>query len=220
MSETTKHVEMLTTMQCDQAQGYLYSRPLKLPALKRFLYQGDCASANFTGQVRASAEHSLRLVKTRCTWRDDTFSCAELHPLCESRFDHMPTDTTRLKCFVIASPHDRRFEQLYQEIYDGAIRDAAIQDAELIPCRTTFDAAAKLSMETIVEDIAYCDACFADLSQESPYLWFAIGCALALGKPLCLVSSKNVVEEAPFALPQPGGDAISAACSSQRLSEA
>ena len=34
--ETTKHVEMLTAMQCDQAQGYLYSRPLKLPALKRF----------------------------------------------------------------------------------------------------------------------------------------------------------------------------------------
>jgi diguanylate cyclase (GGDEF)-like protein len=34
--ETTKHVEMLTTMQCDQAQGYLYSRPLKLPSLKRF----------------------------------------------------------------------------------------------------------------------------------------------------------------------------------------
>jgi hypothetical protein len=116
----------------------------------------------------------------------------------------MPTDTIRLKCFVIASPQDRRFEQLYEEIYAGAIRGAASQDAELVPCRTTFDAAAKLSMETIAQDIAYCDACFADLSQESAYQWFAIGCALALVKPLCLVSSKNVTEEAPFALPQPG----------------
>jgi hypothetical protein len=121
----------------------------------------------------------------------------------------MPTDIRRLKCFVIASPQDRRFEQLYEEIYDGAIRGAASrgtanQDAELIPCRTTFDAAAKLSMETIAQDIAYCDACFADLSQDSAYQWFAIGCALALGKPLCLVSSKNVAEDAPFALPQPG----------------
>jgi hypothetical protein len=116
----------------------------------------------------------------------------------------MPTDITRLKCFVIASPHDHRFEQLYEEIYDGAIRDAGVQDAQMIPCRTTFDASAKLSVETIVQDIAYCDACFADLSQESPYLWFAIGCAVALGKPLCLVSSKNVAEDAPFVLPQPG----------------
>ena len=116
----------------------------------------------------------------------------------------MPIDITRLKCFVIASPQDRRFEQLYEEIYDGAIRDAGVQDAQLIPCRTTFDAAAKHSMETIVEDIAHCDACFADLSQESPYLWFAIGCAVALGKPLCLVSSKDVAEDAPFALPEPG----------------
>jgi hypothetical protein len=116
----------------------------------------------------------------------------------------MPTDITRLKCFVIAPPQDRRFEQLYEEIYDGAIRDAGVTDAQLIPCRTTFDAAAKLSMETIAQDLAYCDACFADLSQESAYLWYAIGCAVALGKPLCLVSSKNVAEDAPFALPQPG----------------
>ena len=65
---------------------------------------------------------------------------------------------------------------------------------ELIPCMTTFDAEMKLPMETIVQDIGSCDACFADLSQESSYLWFAIGCALALGKPLCLVSSKNVTK--------------------------
>ena len=132
----------------------------------------------------------------------------------------MPIDATRLKCFVIASPQDRRFEQLYEEIYDGAIRDAGVENAQLIPCRTTFDALAKFSMETIVQDIAYCDACFADLSQESPYLWFAIGCALALGKPLCLVSSKNVAEDAPFALPQPGVIQYPLSCSSERLSEA
>ncbi len=111
----------------------------------------------------------------------------------------MSADINRLKCFVIASAQDRRFEPLYEEIYDAAIRDA-----QMIPCRTTFDAAAKLSMETIAQDIAYCDACFADLSQENPYLWFAIGCALALNKPLCLVSSGNAEDKAPFVLPQSG----------------
>ena len=108
----------------------------------------------------------------------------------------MPTDMTYVKCFVIASPEDQRFEQLYQEIYD-----IAICDAQLIPCRTMFDAEMKLPMETIVQDIGSCDACFADLSQESAYLWFAIGCALALGMPLCLVSSKSE-NETPFELPQ------------------
>jgi hypothetical protein len=115
----------------------------------------------------------------------------------------MTTGITYLKCFVIAFPQDRRFEQLYQEIYDVAIRDVAIRDAQLIPCRTMFETDAKLPIETIVQDIGSCDACFADLSQESAYQWFAIGCALAMGKPLCVVSSKDE-NNAPFALPQPG----------------
>ena len=115
----------------------------------------------------------------------------------------MATDMTYMKCFVIASPEDKRFEQLYEEIYDIAIRDVAIRDAQLIPCRTMFDAEGKLPMETIVQDIGSCDACFADISQENAYLWFAIGCALALGKPLCLVSSKSE-NEAPFELSQSG----------------
>lgn len=34
--ETTQHVDMLTQMKCDQAQGYLFSRPLSLSALKSF----------------------------------------------------------------------------------------------------------------------------------------------------------------------------------------
>ena len=34
--ETTSHVDTLVQMKCDSAQGYLYSRPLKLAALKEF----------------------------------------------------------------------------------------------------------------------------------------------------------------------------------------
>lgn len=34
--ETTDHVETLINMQCDQAQGYLYSRPISLSALRSF----------------------------------------------------------------------------------------------------------------------------------------------------------------------------------------
>ncbi len=34
--ETTDHVETLINMQCDQAQGYLYSRPISLSALRNF----------------------------------------------------------------------------------------------------------------------------------------------------------------------------------------
>jgi EAL domain-containing protein (putative c-di-GMP-specific phosphodiesterase class I) len=34
--ETSPHVQMLTRMKCDQAQGYLYSRPLTLSGLRSF----------------------------------------------------------------------------------------------------------------------------------------------------------------------------------------
>ncbi len=34
--ETSQHVDMLVQMRCDQAQGYLYSRPLSLKALRHF----------------------------------------------------------------------------------------------------------------------------------------------------------------------------------------
>ena len=37
--ESQEHVEMLTQMSCDQAQGYFYSRPLKPADLERFAFQ-------------------------------------------------------------------------------------------------------------------------------------------------------------------------------------
>jgi diguanylate cyclase (GGDEF)-like protein/PAS domain S-box-containing protein len=44
--ETTRHVEMLTQMKCDQAQGFLFSKPLSLPAIRSF---ADAAHAQLPG---------------------------------------------------------------------------------------------------------------------------------------------------------------------------
>lgn len=44
--ETSNHVETLTQMKCDSAQGFLYSRPLKLSSLKTFAKRLPAISGN------------------------------------------------------------------------------------------------------------------------------------------------------------------------------
>jgi hypothetical protein len=84
-------------------------------------------------------------------------------------------------CFVIGSANDSHFNELYNELFR-----VAIEGAQLTPLRPDAEAA---SMTSVAQQIGASAACFADLSQENASTWFAVGCAVALGKPLCLISS-------------------------------
>ncbi len=87
-------------------------------------------------------------------------------------------------CFVIQSPQDARLDRLYNELFRSAILEA-----QLTPYRPAVTPGEPPALEEVAAQIRASSACFADLTEESPYAWFALGCATALGKPLCVIAS-------------------------------
>jgi hypothetical protein len=87
-------------------------------------------------------------------------------------------------CFVMQEFDKGRYDRLYDEIFEPAINGANLK-----PYRVDKDPAASIPIETIAEQITASVACFAELSEDNPNVWFELGFALAKDKPLCLVCS-------------------------------
>jgi hypothetical protein len=98
----------------------------------------------------------------------------------------MAKENSNFTCFVVQAPQDKRFEQLYNELFR-----IAIAEAQLAPRLMNLSSGQPPSMKDIADQVGAATACFADITQDSPYVWFAIGCATALGKPLCVISSAD-----------------------------
>jgi len=95
-------------------------------------------------------------------------------------------EDTKGQCFVM-QPFDRdRYDRLYEQIFDPAIRSA-----NLIPYRVDNDPGASVPIETIEQQITNSVACFAEISEDNPNVWFELGYAIARDKPLCLVCSTS-----------------------------
>ena len=94
------------------------------------------------------------------------------------------TEQSSNRCVVLLPAADPRFTRLFDELFIVAITEAG-----LIPHRIEQIAAEHLPVDRLVREIAKADVVFADLSESSDEIWFALGCALALDKPLCLISS-------------------------------
>jgi hypothetical protein len=88
------------------------------------------------------------------------------------------------RCFVMQHFDKGRYDQLYEEIFSPAIKGAS-----LTPYRVDKDPAASIPIDTVAEQIAASVACFAELSEDNPNVWFELGFAIAKDKPLCLVCS-------------------------------
>jgi hypothetical protein len=95
------------------------------------------------------------------------------------------------RCFVIQK-FDVRYNRLFDEIFDSAIGKADLQ-----PYRVDRDPGASIPIETIEQEISDSLACFAELSEDNPNVWFELGYAIARNKPLCLVCSEKR-EKFPF----------------------
>jgi hypothetical protein len=94
------------------------------------------------------------------------------------------TEQSSNRCVVLLPAADPRFTRLFDELFTVAITEAG-----LVPHRIEQIAAEHLPVDRLVREIAKADVVFADLSESSDEIWFALGCALALAKPLCLISS-------------------------------
>jgi hypothetical protein len=93
------------------------------------------------------------------------------------------SEPDKKRCIVLlpAGPH---FERLFEEVLEGAIRKTG-----LMPSRLYWNAFSPTPIHLFVDEIEQAKALVADISEHTDEIWLAIGCAVALGKPLCLISS-------------------------------
>lgn len=91
-------------------------------------------------------------------------------------------DDSKGQCFIMQPFDSAVYDSLYEQVFDPAIRDAKLK-----PYRVDNDPGASIPIETIEEEITKSLACFGEISEDNPNVWFELGYAIAREKPLCLV---------------------------------
>lgn len=94
------------------------------------------------------------------------------------------SEWNKKRCIVLLPPGPY-YERLFDEILELAILETG-----LTPCRLPLSSSPPIPLNVFVDQIEQAEAVFADTSENTAEIWFAIGCAVALGRPLCLVSSR------------------------------
>lgn len=84
-------------------------------------------------------------------------------------------------CFVI-----QQFDEANDKRYKSVIKPA-IEEAGFEPYRVDQDKTVQSPIESIEQKIRESDVCFADISDDNANVWFEVGFAAALEKPLILV---------------------------------
>jgi hypothetical protein len=92
-------------------------------------------------------------------------------------------ERNKKRCTVLL-PSGPHFERLFEEVLELAIRKAG-----LLPSRLLWNAFSPTPIHIFVDQIEQAEALVADISEHTDEIWLAVGCAVALGKPLCLISS-------------------------------
>ena len=93
------------------------------------------------------------------------------------------SERNKNQCIVLL-PSGPHFEHLFEEVLEIAIRKTG-----LVPSRVYWNAFSPTPIHLFVDEIEEAEALVADISGHTEEIWLAVGCAVALGKPLCLISS-------------------------------
>jgi hypothetical protein len=89
-------------------------------------------------------------------------------------------------CFVI-QPFDKG---KYDKRYEGVFKPA-IEAAGLDSYRVDHDASVEVPITSIEDGIRNAAVCLADISEDNANVWFELGYALALGRPVIMVCSND-----------------------------
>lgn len=97
-------------------------------------------------------------------------------------------------CFVI-QPFDKgRFDKRYVDVFKPAILEAGLD-----PYRVDEDPGVEIPIESIEQKIRASYVCLADITLDNPNVWYELGFAFALNKPVVLVcSSERESNKYPF----------------------
>jgi hypothetical protein len=94
------------------------------------------------------------------------------------------SESSKKQCIVLL-PSSVHFDRLFDEILEPAIADAG-----LAPLRIYRNSLSPTPVNVFVNEIEQAEALFADVSENIAEIWLAVGCAIALGKLLCLISCR------------------------------
>lgn len=89
-------------------------------------------------------------------------------------------------CFVI-QPFDRgKYDKRYEGVFKPAIEAAGLRSY-----RVDHDTSVEVPITSIEDGIRNAALCLADISEDNANIWFELGYALALGKPVVMVCSSE-----------------------------
>jgi len=90
-------------------------------------------------------------------------------------------------CFVI-QPFDSggKFDKRFSDIYRPSIEAAGIE-----AYRVDEDPNVSVPIDAIEEGIRSADICLADITNDNPNVWYELGYAFALGRPVVMVCSEE-----------------------------
>jgi nucleoside 2-deoxyribosyltransferase len=93
------------------------------------------------------------------------------------------------KCFVIQPFDDGKFDKRYRDVYAPAIKAAGLE-----PYRVDKDPTTTVPIDAIEKGIRTSVICLAEITTDNPNVWYELGYAFALKRPIVMVCSEERVK--------------------------
>lgn len=87
-------------------------------------------------------------------------------------------------CFVIQPFDSGKYDKRFEDVYEPAIRAAGLE-----PYRVDRDLRVEIAIDAIEDGIRNAAVCLADISADSPNVWYELGFAFASNRPVVMVCS-------------------------------
>lgn len=95
-------------------------------------------------------------------------------------------------CFVI-QPFDPENDRRYEEVYKPALKQAGLD-----PYRVDKDPAVEVPIKDIERRIRDSAICLADITEDNPNVWYELGYAFAVGRPVVMTCAEQRTTKLPF----------------------
>lgn len=96
------------------------------------------------------------------------------------------------QCFVI-QPFDERNDKLYDEVYKEALEEAGVE-----PYRVDQDPTVAIPIDDIEQNIRASAICLADITTNNPNVWYELGFAFAVDRPVVMTCANGRSGPLPF----------------------
>ena len=97
------------------------------------------------------------------------------------------------KCFVIQPFDGGKYDKRFKDVFKPAIEAAGLE-----AYRVDQDASVDIAIDAIELGIKNCAICLAEITENNPNVWYELGFARALEKPVVMVCSSERTSKYPF----------------------